>query len=66
LAAALFAASSDCARPSAGDGRGQVGELLRLNRQQLVAGLGRLQCAGSRLARRDQALHRAPRTFDVG
>ena len=44
---------------------GQVGELLRLQRDELVAGLGRLKRAGGRLARRDQRLDLRARAVEV-
>src|SRR3546814_5701186 len=44
---------------------GQVGELLRLQRQQLVPGLGGLERAGRRLAGGHQLVDRAARTTQI-
>src|SRR6266404_2717159 len=48
-----------------GDGRGQIGELLRLKRQELVTRLGRLECASRTLARPDKRRHLGPIRVEV-
>ena len=48
-----------------GDQRGEIGELLRLQGEKLVARLRCLKCAGCGLARRNEAVHRRARAVDV-
>ena len=44
---------------------GEIGELLGLERHELVAGLGGLQRAGGRLARRDQRIDLGARAVEI-
>ena len=44
---------------------GQIGELLRLEREELITGLGGLKRAGRRLAGCHQLVHRRARAFDI-
>ena len=47
------------------DERGQIGDLLGLKRDQLVAGLGCLQLADGRLARRDERISFGARRVQI-